>query len=186
MRTGLRPVTCEPLKFSSLRVRERSLLGLGDVRQAGFENVEAFVELLVGRDQRNQDAHNIAIGSGSDRDEAVLVSKLGKFLGLCGSGLTGIAVADEFDGTHAAKATYLANDRPLLLPLFGTFFETLADGSGTREQAILFKGFKGRQSRDAGSGVSGKGAAEATGNRRVHDFSATGNRGERQATTEGF
>ena len=38
-------------RCGSLRVRQGGLFGLTDVREAGFEDIEAFVELLVGDNQ---------------------------------------------------------------------------------------------------------------------------------------
>ncbi len=53
-----------------------AMLGVGngclflfdDVCKASFEHIKAFIELLVGDNQRHQDAHDIAEGPGRDGD----------------------------------------------------------------------------------------------------------------------
>ena len=51
-----------------LRMRKRWLFVFGDGREGGFNDAEAFVELLVGDDERNQDANDVVEGAGGDGD----------------------------------------------------------------------------------------------------------------------
>ena len=52
--------------------------------QRGFQHVETFVHLLVGCDQRDQDANHVGVRTGGDRDQAVLVAILRDLLGFVG------------------------------------------------------------------------------------------------------
>ncbi len=51
---------------------------LGDGGEGSFDDAEAFVELLVGDDERDEDADDVVEGAGGDGDEAVLVARLGE------------------------------------------------------------------------------------------------------------
>ena len=60
-----------------LRVRHLGLPAFDYVDQACFKNIHAFIKLLVGHDQRDQDTHDVAERSCGNGDEAVFVSVVG-------------------------------------------------------------------------------------------------------------
>src|SRR6266700_4094767 len=82
--------------------REGSALRLGDGGERGFDDVEAFVELLVGDDKRDEDANHVLQRAGGDGDEAVLVAITRDLLGFRVGGLAGGSVAHKFHRAHAA------------------------------------------------------------------------------------
>src|SRR4029077_16391670 len=84
--------------------------------QRRFEDVEAFIELFVGNDERNENTHYVAVSAGGDGDKAVFVAVLRDFFGGFGVRLARRLVFDQFDGTHRAEAAYVADDCELLLP----------------------------------------------------------------------
>src|SRR6266480_688649 len=128
-----------------LGVRKRWLLVLRNGSEGGFDDTEAFVELLIGDDERNEDANHIVESSGGDGDEAVLVAVLRDGLGFSVGGLACLRVAHQLDGAHAAETTNVADQRPFFLPASGALFKMFADGSGAREQTVLLYGFDRRE-----------------------------------------
>src|SRR6202011_6183389 len=115
-RSGTRPIS---------GVRKSRLFRLGDVRKAGFQNIQPFVELFVGDHQRYKNAHHVACGACRNRDDAVLVGEVRQLFGLGIGGPARFAVAHQFDGAHPAENANLADQLPLLLPASGAFFKTL-------------------------------------------------------------
>src|SRR6266404_4110821 len=87
--------------------RKRRLLVLRNGRERGLNHGESFVELLVGDDQRDENANHVVKGASGDRDEAVLVAILGDGLGLGVGGLAGLRVTHQFEGAHAAETAHL-------------------------------------------------------------------------------
>src|SRR5438552_1178003 len=126
-----------------LGVRKRWLLVLRDGSERGFDDAEAFVELLIGYDERNEDANHIVESAGGNGYEAVLVAILGDGFGFGVGRLAGLSVAHQFDGAHSAQAPNVADQRPFFLPASGALFKTFADGRGACEQAVLLYGFDG-------------------------------------------
>src|SRR5438477_6762062 len=126
-----------------LGVGKRWLLVLRDGGERGLYHTKAFVELLIGDDERNEDANHIVESAGGNGDEAVLVAILGDGLGFGVGRLAGLRVAHQFDGAHAAEAANVADQRPFFLPASGALFKTFADGRGACEQAVLLYGFDG-------------------------------------------
>src|ERR1051325_9057233 len=66
-------------KGAPLQIRCHELLfrcGCGNVGQCRFEDVQAFIKLLVGDYEGNEYAHNVAIGTGGDSDQAVFIAVL--------------------------------------------------------------------------------------------------------------
>ena len=129
-----------------LSVGKRGVLLLHDGGERGFDDAEAFVELLIGDDERNEDANHIVESAGRDGDEAVLAAILGDGLGFGVGRLAGLRVAHKFDGAHTAEAANVADQWPFFLPASGALFKTLADSRGAREQAVLLNGFDGGES----------------------------------------
>src|SRR5438132_4363684 len=107
-----------------LGVRKRWLLVLRNGSERGFYHTKAFVELLVGDDERNEDANHIVESAGGNGDEAVLVAIFGDSLGFGVGRLAGLYVAHQFDGAHAAQAANVANQRPFFLPGQSALFKT--------------------------------------------------------------
>src|SRR5438309_1489412 len=128
-----------------LGVRKRWLLVLRNGSERGFYHTKAFVELLVGDDERNEDANHIVESAGGNGDEAVLVAIFGDSLGFGIRGLACLRVPHQFDGAHAAQATNVADQRPFFLPGQRALFKTFADSRGAREQTVLLYGFDGRE-----------------------------------------
>lgn len=126
-----------------LRVGENRLLLLRYGGKRCFDDVEAFVELLVGDDQRDKDANDVVESAGGDGNEAVLIAIFGDGFGFGVGGFAGLRVADQFDGAHAAETADVADERPFLLPGLGALFKMFADGSGAREEAVFLDGFDG-------------------------------------------
>src|SRR5205807_9711064 len=110
-----------------LGVRKRWLLVLRNGSERGFYHTKAFVELLVGDYQRNEDANHIVESAGGNGDEAVLVAIHGDGFGFRIRGLAGLYVAHQFDGAHAAETPNVANQRPFFLPGQSPLFKTFAD-----------------------------------------------------------
>src|SRR6266436_2720256 len=137
-----------------LGMRERRLLALDNGCKRGFDNVKTLVELLICDHQWNEDADYIVESSGGDGDEAVLVAILSDGFGFGVGRLARFCVAHQFDGAHSAEAANVADKRPPFLPAPGALFETLADASGTREQAVLLDSFNGGERGGAGSAVT--------------------------------
>src|SRR5690349_831442 len=77
-------------KPGRLRAGEGGVLGLSDGGERGFDDVEAFSELLVGDNQRDENADDVVEGARGDGDEAVLVAKPRDLLGF---GVGGLACA---------------------------------------------------------------------------------------------
>src|SRR6516165_10195710 len=154
----------------STRAGQGGVLGLGDRGEGGFDDVESFVELFVGDDERDEDADDVVEGAGGDGDKAVLVAVAGDLLGFGVGRLARGGAADELDGAHAAKAAHLADEIPFLLPDASALFKTFADFGGAR--------------RGTRQGVSAKGSAEGARAGRVHNFGAAGDGGDGHAPAE--
>src|SRR5208282_371626 len=169
-----------------LGVRQRGLLAFRDACQGGFEHVEAFVELLVGNNERNQNANDIVERACRDHDEAVLVAIFGDLLCFGVGGFTSFGVTHEFYGAHGAKAANLANQGPFFLPAAGAFLEMFSDGGRARKEAIFFDGFDSGKRGGARSRVAAVGAAERAGPWRVHNFSTAGDGGYGHSAAERF
>src|SRR5580698_10516612 len=137
---GKEPARCRRYK-TSLVVRQSGLLFLGDGGSRGFDHVETFVELSFGDDERHEDANYVVESAGGDRDEPVFVAKFRDLLGFGVGGFARAGVADEFDGAHAAEATDIADELPLLLPASRALFEMFAERSGAGEEVVFFDGF---------------------------------------------
>src|SRR5260370_10831776 len=182
-----------------LRAGEGGVGALGDGGEGSFDDAEAFVELLVGDDERDEDADDVVEGAGGDGDEAVLVAVARDLFGLGVGGLAwvsrlarivsraasrGSGVADQLDGAHAAEAANVADEIPFLLPAAGAFFKTLAEGGGAREQTLFLDGFDGGERGGAGDRVAAVCSAERAQAGRVHDFGAAGNGAAGRAAAE--
>src|SRR5882672_6915939 len=111
-----------------LCVRKRCLLAFRDTRKGGFDYIQPFVELLIGDDERNENTNHIVERSSGDHDETVLVAILGDLFGFGVCWLASLGTAHQFDGTHAAQTTNVADQRPFFLPAASALFKTLADG----------------------------------------------------------
>src|SRR5208337_189982 len=144
------------------------------------------VHLLVARDQWDEDADHIGERTGSDRDQAMLVTILRDLFGFVGSGSFRFLRLHQFDGLHAAEAAHVTNDRPAALPLAGPTLETITEFVGTNQQIFFFKQIEHSQCGGAGERVAGKGAAEAAGSGRIHNFCASGDSSERQTAAQRF
>src|SRR5579859_4625000 len=95
--------------YSLLRVRKRGVLVLGDGRQGGLEHAQAFVELLVGDHQRNEDADNIVEGTGGDGDQPMLVAVARNLLGFGIGRLAALSVANQFHSAHSDRKSTRLN-----------------------------------------------------------------------------
>src|SRR6516162_358040 len=168
----------------STRARQGGVLGLGDRGEGGFDDVESFVELFIGDDERDEDADDVVEGAGGDGDKAVLVAVAGDLLGFGVGRLARGGAADELDGAHAAKAAHLADEIPFPLPDASALFKTFADFGGARQQAILLYAFDHGERRGTRQGVSAKGSAEGARAGRVHNFGAAGDGGDGHAPAE--
>ena len=73
---------------------ERGLFGLSNGSEGCLDDAEAFVELLIGDHQGDQDADDIVESSSSDGDEAALVAILGDGFSLGVGRLAGLGVAN--------------------------------------------------------------------------------------------
>ena len=93
------------------------------MRQSRFQYIKAFVKLGISDHERDENPHDIAVGSGSDGDQSVLVAVLRKLFGFLAGRLARRRIFDEFNGTHAAKAANFADDLELLHPILAAFFE---------------------------------------------------------------
>src|SRR5713101_6470840 len=162
------------------------MLVLCDGSKCSLEDVEAFVKLLVANHQGHKNAHYVVVSPRSDGDEAVLVTITGDFLRFRIRWFTCCCVADKLDGAHATEAADIANQIPFPLPPAGTFFKSLPDGGGTREQIFFLNRFDRREGGNARERISGKGAAKRSGFRGIHNFRASGNGGEGQSAAERF
>src|SRR5437660_12684342 len=113
-----------------LGVGKRWLLVRSNGSERGFYNAEAFVELLIGDYERNEDANHIVASACSNGDEAVLVAILGDGFVFSVGRLARLRVAHQFDGAHAAETPNVANQRPFFLPGQRALFKTFADSRG--------------------------------------------------------
>src|ERR1700690_2186671 len=95
----------------------RSVLGMGkhglltfrDTCEGGFDDVQTLAELLVGHDERDENADNVVERACGDEDQAVLVAIFSDFFGLGVGRLTSFSVANQFDGAHSAEAADVAD-----------------------------------------------------------------------------
>src|SRR5438874_13356858 len=96
----------------ALSVGKRGLFLLHEGGERGFDDAEAFVELLVGDHQRNEDANHIVESSSGDGDEAVLVAILGDGFGLGVGRLAGLSIGNHFDGSYGSQTANVADLGP--------------------------------------------------------------------------
>src|SRR5256885_14922453 len=116
-----------------------------NVRQRGFQYVETFFKLRIGHNQRHQNAHDVAVGSCGDGDEALLVAILRDLFCFLSRRFARWGILDKFNRTHSAKATNFANDLKLLHPLSAALFEFAAKLCGARKQAFFFDDLESSQ-----------------------------------------
>src|SRR5882724_2844247 len=168
------------------RMRQCCLLLLRDRSQRSLDDVKAFVELLVADDERHENANHVVEGAGGDGDEAVLVAILGDLFGLGFGRLASLRVAHQFDGAHAAQPANVADQWPFFLPRASSRLEMFADGGGPREQAVFLDGFDRSERCGTRQRMSAIRSAQPADARRIHDFRASGHRGDGHAAAQRF
>src|SRR5438132_11078291 len=97
-----------------LGVRKRWLLVLRNGSERGFYHTKAFVELLVGDDERNEDANHIVESAGGNGDEAVLVA-------IHGDGLVSVSAGWRVCTSRTNSMAHMP-PRPRTSPINGHFF----------------------------------------------------------------
>src|ERR1043166_7359285 len=128
-------------KGAPLQIRCHELLfrcGCGNVGQCRFEDVQAFIKLLVGDYEGNEYAHNVVIGTGGDSDQAVFIAVLRDSLRFVAGRFASDEIFHQFDGAHATEAANFADDLELFLPLITACFEFFAELCGAHAQARGF------------------------------------------------
>src|SRR5207247_9363028 len=86
-----------------------------------------------------QHADHIAITSGSNRDQSVLVAILGDLPGLFCSGLAGFTRFDEFDCSHCAESANIADKIKSARPIFYATIKVLPDRLRARQKISALK-----------------------------------------------
>src|SRR6267154_1957882 len=107
---------------------------VADCRKRRLQNVEAFVYLFVSRDQRDEDADYVRVGTGSNRDQAVLVTILSDLFRLVRGRSFIFLRLHQFDGLHSAEAAHITDDGPTTLPCAGTALEAVSEFVGAGQQ----------------------------------------------------
>ncbi len=128
---GMVARACSWCPNTTLCVTQRRLFSLGDRRQGSFDHVQAFIELRIGHDQRDEDTHYVVKRPRSDGDQSMFVAIARNLFGFGIRRLAATCIANQFHGAHSAEPANVANQRPFLLPAARAFFKPLADGDRT-------------------------------------------------------
>src|ERR1700757_1644706 len=88
----------------------------------------------------------------------------------------------ELHSLHGAKSADFTDECVLPLPPIRPVLEALTECPGTGQQASVGKFLNHSKSGRARGGITAKCTADASGDGRIHDFSATDDGGDRQTS----
>ena len=99
--------TIRPTRKGSLAIFRLTPFGCLDERL--LEDAEAFLQVLVRDDERNEDANDVAVEAAREEDEAALARELGRPLREVGGRLFRLPVDHELEGEHRPEPAHLAH-----------------------------------------------------------------------------
>ena len=163
---------------ASLRLRT-------DLGQAAVEDVETGLQILVGHDERHEDADDVRVDAGAHQHQAPLARR-----------------ARRRDAASAAAGSFVSRSSTSSMPIIGPIPRTspitawrscmprsaLSTCSPISRERARKRGILDLVERDEPGGarqrVAAERAAEAADVRRVHELGAAGDAGQRQAAAE--
>src|SRR5262249_41312673 len=120
-----------------------------DRGEASGEDVEPFVELVVGDRERRQEPDHVAEGSRRDQDHAARAGEAGEPVGFVLGGLARLTIADELDADHRAAPADVADEGTGLPPLLRIGLDARADRLASPEEVSGLEQIEHRMRRGA-------------------------------------
>src|ERR1051325_1755985 len=138
-----------PMNMSCLRSVVLMLSSISSGAERGAQNVQPFLQLLVGNRERHQRPDHVVVDAASQDDQALLASALEQGDRLLVRRLLGLPAAHELHAHHGADRADVADQLLVAGPALHPFFHHGADARRSLRQLLVAHDVHHRQARGA-------------------------------------